>query len=227
MPSEMVIATPTNRYPALATARLVVLCASPLIVLGAVWWGVNWLLLTPAVPDARTDAAAVVRFAVSDRGLPRLSAAAAQELIRQQFERMLGDGAYREQVAATVRRLPSDEQKAFQTHVIAAIKPLVMADVERFHALSGSARDAFVDERIVNYVRMSRRIQAAGVDKAVFVKAMPDQQRLLAMLVANTTEQERAAALAFAAAYAARLEEILASEALRSEFEQRVASATP
>ncbi|MCK4340507.1 MAG: hypothetical protein KAY37_02140 [Phycisphaerae bacterium] len=208
-------------------ALLILACASPVLVLGVVWWVVTQVLMVPGVPDGTTPPEQVAQFIMHEKGLPRLGRAQGEAFFRRQVRRLGRDQAFRERFLAELRTAGSVEQKAFRAHLFDVFKPLLMKDIEQYHALAGAARREYLDERIVEYNRMSRALGKAGISAEALDAVAPDQTEMLTLLMEKTTEQERQLGMAYGAAIAARVAEILADPELKAEFEARISSPEP
>lgn len=195
----------------------------PLLLMGAAYWLIGNVLLVPRVPDETTSALDCVAFICHEKGLPRLSASATEAYLLQQTRRFLNDPNFARQFAAALRISTPSELQAYHEHVLGAFKPLFMRDVDKWFALLGDSKSSFLDERIVEYNRMSRmaaRAPAAGIDLGPGLDV--DKLALLKILMDKTTEQERDAAAGFLLALKTRIEQILADPALHDEFEKRI-----
>lgn len=201
--------------------------AAPLVALAATWWLLSNVLLAPAVPDDHTPAAEVVAFLAHDKGLPRLTDAERDALIRRHLRRWSTDAHYRYEFATAVRRSTTEERTAFRRHVFDAFKPLVLTDVRQYHAANSESQQVYLDDRIVAYNRMTRALGGAGVDRAALGDALPSSTDLMNLVLARTSEEERSLATAYLTALGRRIEQIVADPALRQEFEARIAAAPP
>jgi hypothetical protein len=199
-------------------------CASPLLVLGGLWWAVNALLLTPGVPDDDASAEECVRFIVHEKGLSRLGDGRRDRFLQHHLRRLVQDAALRDRFAAVLRRLTVEEQAAFRAHLFDAFKPHVLRDVRRFHDLQGEPRRRYLDERIVEYNRVAAFLQEARIDKRAFGSALPDAGQMTKLLLTRTSEQERELGLAYFGALAERVKQILADPELKRELEARIAT---
>lgn len=201
-------------------------CASPLLVLGGAWWAVDAYILAPPVPSATDTAEAHVRFFSDPRGLPRLRGRRLEQFLDQQTARLLADRAFREQLAVALRRCPPEAQEAARQHLLEAFKPRVMADIRRFHELSGSERAAYLDGRIVHYMRLVGALRAGSSEESERAMRVPlaDREQLGRLLLSKTSPEERNLGLAFLTAYQARVQQILADPDLKRRFEAQIAA---
>lgn len=206
---------------------LVLACAAPVLVLAGLWLLVTQVLLVPAVPDATTPPDQVVQFIIHEKGLPRLSREKCDAVLKQQISRLVRDEPFRNRFAAEYRVSSPEEQKAFREHVFDAFKPLVMDDIRRFHELPESARQAYLDERIVTYNRLSKLLGSVQIDKNIAGSPADAQADLLTTLLQKTTEEERQMGIAYAQALAVRVAAILADPESKADFEKRIAAPTP
>lgn len=199
-------------------------CASPLLLLGGLWWAVNAFLLTPGVPDDDASAEECARFIVHEKGLSRLDGDRRDRFLQHHLRRLVQDAALRDRFAAVLRRLTVEEQAAFRAHLFDAFKPHVLSDVRRFHDLQGERRGGYLDERIVEYNRVAAFLGGARIDKRAFGNALPDPSQMTELLLTKTTEEERELGLAYFGALAERVKQILADPELKREFEARIAT---
>lgn len=206
---------------------LVAACAAPVVVLAGLWLLVTEVLLVPAVPGAATPPDEVVQFIIHVKGLPRLDRQRGDAFLKQQILRLVQDEPFRNRFAAEYRVSSPDEQKAFRAHLFDAFKPVVMADIRRFQELPESARQAYLDERIVTYNRLSKLLGSVQIDKSIAGPTADAQGDLLSTLLQKTTEEERQIGIVYAQALAVRLTTILADPELKAEFEKRIAAPTP
>ena len=135
----------------------------------------------------------------------------------------MNDVNYARQFAAALRTSTPAEQQDFHKHVFGAFKPLLMRDVDKWLGLSGERQADFLDDRIVEYNRMSRiaaGAPVAGVDLGPGIEI--DKFEMLSMMNRETTEAERAAVQKYGLALAARVQQILADPVLTAEFEKRI-----
>jgi hypothetical protein len=202
-------------------------CAAPVVVLAGLWLLVTEVLLVPAVPGAATPPDEVVQFIIHVKGLPRLDRQRGDAFLKQQILRLVQDEPFRNRFAAEYRVSSPDEQKAFRAHLFDAFKPVVMADIRRFQELPESARQAYLDERIVTYNRLSKLLGSVQIDKSIAGPTADAQGDLLSTLLQKTTEEERQIGIVYAQALAVRLTTILADPELKAEFEKRIAAPTP
>lgn len=205
---------------------IVAACAAPLLLLGGAWWTIDRFVLTPSRPTSASTAEDFVRFLVDDKGLPKLRQAEREEVIELHLQKWLADESYRTGFASALRRCSNEEREAFKAHTFDAVKPILMRDVRKYHELSGDARRAFVDGRIVEYHRMASILRGARVDKSAFGDSLPSSNEIGQLVLAKTTEEERALGQAFFAALAERQTEIQADEELNAEFLRRIEAAT-
>jgi len=208
----------------LRRALVVAAVAAPVLLLAGVWALVTQVLMVPAVPDATSSPEAVFGFIVHPKGLPRLDAPQAQAVIEQQLERLRLDSQFRQRFLAEYRVASPDEQSAFRANLFDVFKPLVLADVRKYHELPVAQRPAYLDERIVAYNRLKALWGEVHISKHDLGPATPGPQEALQLLMQKTTEEERRMGLAYAEALRARVEEILADPALKTEFESRIAA---
>ncbi len=125
--------------------------------------------------------------------------------------------------AAALRTSTPAEQQDFHKHVFGAFKPLLMRDVDKWFGLTGAEQADFLDDRIVEYNRMSRiaaGAEIAGLDLGPGLEV--DKLEMLSMMNRKTTEAERAAVQKYGLALAARIQQILADPVLTAEFEKRI-----
>ncbi len=204
----------------------VVACASPLLLLGGAWWAVDTCLLAPPVPSVEDPPEAHVRFLSDPRGLPRLRGRRLERFLDQQTSRLLADAGFRDQLAATLRRSPPETQEAARQHLLDAFKPRILADIRRFHALSGAERAAYLDGRIVHYMRLAAALRAGSSEESQRAARtlLPDREQLARLLLSATSQEERNMGLAFLTAYQARVQQILADPELKRSFETQIAA---
>ncbi|MCG3126313.1 MAG: hypothetical protein CHACPFDD_01145 [Phycisphaerae bacterium] len=199
--------------------------AAPLLAVAGAWWLVDRVVLAPPRPRGDSPADACVRFIVDPRGLPRLSAADAERCVLDQIRRAGHDAAFREQFLTVLRRSTSDEQNLFVRHLIAALKPMVMRDVDAFVGTPPAGRDAFLDDRIVAYNRLRASFGDVRINKSMLAGALPTSPTdLLQLLNESTSADERSRATSYLAALAERIAVILADDALRATIERRIAA---
>src|SRR5262249_8782886 len=149
-----------------------------------------------------------VEYVVDAKGLPRREPDAAARTLQDLLVRLLSDAAFRDSFASALRRSTPEEQAAFREHVFDAFKPRLMADIRRFDELQGDARTAFLDDRLIDFKRMEMLSRGTKIDKSAFAEAAGDQAALLKLLIAKTTDQERALGAAYIRAAAARWNEL-------------------
>jgi hypothetical protein len=200
-------------------------CASPLLLLGGLWWAVNAFLLTPGVPGDDAPAEECVGFIVHEKGLPRLAGDRRDRFLDHHLQRLIRDEQLRRRFAEALRRLTPEEQAAFHGHLVDAFKPRVLADVQRFHDLHGEPRRHYVDERIVEYNRVGALLRSGRIDRSAFGNALPDSAQIAELLLTRTSEKEQQLGLAYLTALAERIKQILADPELKREFEARIAAA--
>ena len=196
---------------------------APLLLMGAAYLWIDKVLLVPRVPDQTSTALDCVAFICHDKGLPRLDISDSEAFLLQQTQRILSDASFARQFAAALRTSTPAEQQDFHKHIFGAFKPLLMRDVDKWLGLSGSEQADFLDDRIVEYNRMSRMAAGApvaGVDLGPGVAI--DKIEMLSMMQRKTTEAERAAVQKYGLALAARIQQILADPVLTAEFEKRI-----
>jgi len=216
--------TSAARFYRARSILVVLACASPLLLLGGLWWAVNAFVLTPGVPDDDAPAEECVRFIVHEKGLPRLAGERRDRFLQHHLRRLVQDADLRDRFAAALRRLTHEQQAASRAHLFDAFKPHVLADVRRFHDLQGEPRRHYLDERIVEYNRVAAFLREARIDQRAFGDALPDPGQMTKLLLTKTTEQERELGLAYFAALAERIKQILADLELKREFEARIAA---
>lgn len=199
--------------------------AAPLLLLAGAWLWVDRVVLAPAAPGDQDDGRACLTFVCHERGLPRLSAAEAEKFLHRQSRRLIEDPAFARQFAAAVRTASPEELTALRRNVLLAFKPLVLRDARRCAELEGGPRTAYLDERIVAYNRMCRVAAASGVGRLDFgALTAVDAADLLNLVLNHTSPQERRDVERYLAVLRSRVEAILADEALRREFERRIAA---
>lgn len=197
-------------------------CVAPVLLLAGAWWAVNVFVLAPRVPGASAAAAECVHFIAHPKGLPRLSPAETTRFLREQIGRLLGETSFREAFSGALRRLASDEQTNFREHVFGAFKPLVMSHIERFHALDAGQRRDYLDDRIVEYNRMSALLRAVRVEQSAVPSMMTDPSGLMKLLLAKTTAKEREHGAAYVGALGTRIAAILADPQLEQAIRDRI-----
>lgn len=207
--------------------RTALLLATPVVALAGVWLGVSEVLLVPTMPNATTPPDQVAQFIIHPKGLPRLDRGRSTAFLEQQIRRLVGDEAFRARFLAEYRIASPAEQQAFRAHLFDVFKPLVMEDIRAYDALEAARRPAFLDERIVAYNRLNAFWGQVHVSKTDLGPGALGPQEALDLLMQKTTEQERQMGLAYALALKARVAEILADPALKSEFEARIAAPSP
>ncbi len=206
--------------------------AAPVLLLAGAWWWVDRFLLAPPVPTDATPAEQCVGFICNAKGLPRLRGDAAERYLQWQARRFVADPHYARRFVAASHTAPPEERQAFREHLFDAFKPLLMRDVRRCESLEGPRRDAFIDDRIVEYNRILRVIDRSPVGQEIRqanVAPMSDSEKLamLQMVLSRTTDEERARAQRYGALLGARIAEILADAELKAEFERRIAEPAP
>jgi len=201
-------------------------CASPLLLLGGAWWAIDACLLAPPLPSSGDPPEAYVRFLSDPRGLPRLRGRRLEQFLDQQTSRLLTDAAFREQLAAALRRSPPETQEAARQHLLEALKPRILADIRRFHALSGAEQATYLDGRIVHYTRLVAALRAGSSEETQRAARalLPEREQLTHLLLSATSQEERNMGLAFLTAYQARVQQILADPELKRSFEARIAA---
>ncbi|HMQ14553.1 MAG TPA: hypothetical protein PKC49_01140 [Phycisphaerae bacterium] len=224
-----VVETATRSQPlsAFGLKRSIVVAAlliGPLAGLGLAWLAIDRLLLAPRVPPVTASADEHVRFMAHPRGLPALGRQRAVEFLQARARRLAEDEGFRADVVAALNRSPVELRRSFESNLIDVLKPLVMADVERFAALPAAQRRDFIDGRIVAYNRLAGAYQSARLEKSTVAEGLVSRERLLRLLMEKTSERERDAALRFGEAYGARVQEVLADPLLKRDFEQRIAA---
>lgn len=206
--------------------------AAPVLLLAGAWWWVDRFLLAPPVPGDGTAAEQCVSFICNDKGLPRLGGDDAERYLQWQARRFIADPDYARRFVAASHAAPPEDRQAFREHLFDAFKPLLMRDVRRCEALEGEQREAFIDDRIVEYNRIVRVIDRSPVGRKVRetdIGAMsnPEKLAMLQMVLSRTTEEERERAQRYGGLLAARIGQILADAELRAEFERRIAEPAP
>lgn len=209
------------------TALLVVACASPVVLLAGIWWLVTQVLLVPAVPGASAPPAEVAAFIMHAKGLPRLDGRRSEAFLEVQLRRLVGEAAFRERFLAEYRTASPAAQKAFRLHLFDAFKPLVLRDVERFEALAGPERQAYLDERIVAYNRLGAFWGDVRIHKDMLGSGALAPEEVVGLLLEKTSEQERQRSAGYARALAARVAQILADPALEADIRARIAATGP
>lgn len=200
----------------------------PLLLLGGIWWVVTGVLLTPPVPGDSSTPEDCVKFVSSERGLPHLGRDEQKAYLTWQTGRLVRDDGFREQFISALRRSAPDEKAAFRDNMILAIKPMIMADIDAFHALESSKKKGFLDERIVEYNKRGAFVAQARVSKTDLYGALPtNPAELMQLLMNNTTEEERGRGQVYVAALVERITQINADPELRADFEKQIANASP
>lgn len=200
----------------------------PVLVLGAAYLWVDRVLLAPRVPDETTSALDSVTFICHEKGLPRLSFEETEAFLLQQTRRIFNDVTFAKQFAAALRTATPSEQQNFHAHVFKAFKPLLMRDIGKWLELAGDRKASYLDDRIVEYNRMSRmaaRAPTAGADLGSGISV--DNAATLKMVMENTTEAERQSVETYLKALAVRIGQILADPVLTAEFEKRIGISPP
>lgn len=198
-------------------------CASPVLVLAGIWWLVTEVLLVPRTPDARTPPDRVFAYIVHEEGLPRLDRPRAQAFFEEQVRRLLADADARRRFLAEIRTATPDQQKAFRANLFDVFKPMLMDDIQGYHAQPEEGRQTYLDDRIVAYNRLSR---ALGRDSTAITAELdmlkPTREEALALLLNRTTAEERQLGTAYVAALTARVQEILADPDLEAVLRARI-----
>lgn len=206
------------------TLRLCGAVLAPLVLVGGLGLAAHFFLLVPAEPRATTPPDQVVAYIAHPDGLPRLSPARREAFIQTQITRLVRDDTYRRQFLAALRTSTTEEQRAFRSNLFDVFKPIVMSDVERFQQTPEPQRLAYLDERIVTYNRMARMVGQVHIGKQELGPAAASPEELFQLLMAKTTEAERARALGYLATLQQRVEAILADPQLRADMEARIAA---
>ncbi len=202
---------------------LILAGVSPLVVLAGLYLLVTQVLMVPGVPAAATPADRVAAFIIHEKGLPRLTLPQFESFLAAQLPRLLRDAALRDRFLAEIRTASSEEQKAFRTHLFDAFKQLVLRDAGEYQQLAADERTKYLDARIVAYNRLKAFGGEVQIDKGdLFGAAAPGAEELLGLVTGGTTAQERSQALAYGGALKARVDEILADPALKTEVEARI-----
>ncbi|MFO0839786.1 MAG: hypothetical protein U1D55_14845 [Phycisphaerae bacterium] len=218
---------PGRRSARFGGLRRAGLAIAPLAALAALWWAVDTFVLAPPIPGRTATPLDVVSFVASPRGLPRLTSEGRQGFLHEQIDRLRGDSNYRDYLIAALRQASPDDQAAFRRNLFDAFKPIVLTDVQRFHDLPDRDRQAFLDDRIIEYNRQAALIATVKPDKAAFGGALPTPDDWIGLLFERTSEHERADGAAFLRALSARIQEILANPQLTVDFQRRIAEAGP
>ena len=113
---------------------------------------------------------------------------------------------------------------AFRANIFDTFLPVLMTDIREYRGLSGDALAKFIDGRIVEYNRMGAFFVNARVDKSSLVGVLPEPKDVLELIFSRTTEEERATGMAYQAALARRIEQILSDPQLKADFEARIAA---
>lgn len=198
---------------------IAVLCASPVVILLGVWLLLDEVVFVPGEPGATASAADVVAYIIDDKGLPRMSSPRVQPFFEAQSVRMAKEPAFREQFLSTYRTSSPEERTAFRTHLFDILKPMIMRDVEQFHALKEQERDAFLNERYVDRKRLEILWAGIRVEKSAADAA--DLQRVQEMITTRVSPEELSAALDYIKAFGKRQLEIESDPALRERLEER------
>jgi hypothetical protein len=198
--------------------------AAPVLLLGVLWLVVTNVLLVPPVPEPATSARDVLRFIVHEKGLPRLDDATARRVFHEQLGRLGRNDEFRERFLRELRIASPTEQRAFRSHLFDVFKPIFIADMRQYHELIGEERQAFLDDRIVYYNRLSAALGKTELSADAAAELTPDRQEMLQLVLSRTTEEERQMTGAYFSAIGARVEEILADPPLKAEFERRIAA---
>lgn len=206
---------------------LIVACAAPVLALAGIWLLVTQVLLVPRTPDESTPPDVVARYIIHEKGLTQLKGPRCETFLQQQIRRLIRDEPFRKRFLAEYRTASPEEQKAFRTHLFDAFKPLVMRDIRMFQELPEPARQEYLDERIVAYNRMNAFVGDVRISKHDLGPAAPGSEEMLQFLMQKTTEEERQAGMAYAAALAVRVQQILAAPELKATMETRIAAEEP
>lgn len=203
--------------------RTALLCAVPVLLLGAAWWAVDAFVLAPPRPTATSDPAAYVRYMEDPRGLPRLRGEALEAFLQGLLKRLSEDDRFQSEFLLAMRSRPPDQQEALRENVFDAFRPRFDADVKRYHeAVDETEREAFLDDRIVYYTRIERMFRGKG-DRASAAAALPDPKETLTLVMRKMSQAEIARGVAYLGAMAERVGEINKDAGLKASIDARVA----
>ncbi len=203
---------------------VVLACAAPVFVLGAVWLLVTRVLMVPAVPGSDTLPDQVVQFIMHEQGLPRLSRERCDAVLKQQIHRLIEDAKFRDRFAREYRVSSPEQQRAFREHVFDAFKPVVMADINGYHLLDDAERREYLDGRIVEYNRMATILANIQVNASAAGLGGGEKAEMLGLLLTKTTEHDRELGFAYIQAIQVRVVEILADPELEEQIRARIAA---
>ena len=206
---------------------LIAACVAPVIILAGAWWVVNTFVLAPAIPGPSATPDELVEFVIHDKGLPRLDQDERLTFLTKQAKRIATDKGLSDRFARALRTASPEEQLAFRSHLFDTFKPLFLGDARRFLKLEPEAQQAYLDERIVAYNRLSITRGEVAIDPDALGSALPNSTEALQMVMEKTTEEERQTIMAYGVALRARVEEILGDPELKAEFEARIGEPVP
>ncbi len=217
--------TPRSTVPLYRQRRLwlIVACGAPVLLLVGVYLLVNRVLLVPAVPDAAAPGDQLAAFVMHARGLPRLTQPEREAFLMQQVPRLLRDEPLRSAFLGAIRTASPEDQEAFRNNLFDTFKPILLRDARAYAGLDAAGRTAFLDERIVAYNRLGAQTDL-HVSRHDLGAAAPSADKLLDWLMSKTTEEERRLCIGYGTGLAGRIKDILADEALKAEFERRIAA---
>lgn len=198
---------------------IAVACASPVLILLALWLLLTEVIFVPSVPTQATPAVDVVAYILDEKGLPTLQPAKTQAFIEAQTLRMGQDAAFRELFLSSYRGLSPDERTAFRTNLFEVLKPIILHDVQQFHALKENERQAFLDDKYVEFKRMEILWTGVQIEKTASDRA--DLQKLQEMILSKITPEELSATIAYITAFAERRVAIEQNAELRWQLEER------
>jgi hypothetical protein len=200
---------------------LVLACIAPVVVLGGLYLLVTQVLLVPGIPGDRAPGDEVARFIMHPKGLPRLPQSQREAFIQKQMPRLVRDQPLVNAFTSAVRTASPEEQDAFRENMFNTLKPMLVRDAAAWEALPEPRRQALLDERIVAYNRLGARSDV-HVSRHDLGAAAPSGEELVKWLVSKTSADERRLMMAYAAALAERVNEILTDEKLKADFERRI-----
>ena len=222
-PVELVSHLPQRGFYRWRRGLLILAGVSPLVVLAGLYLLVTRVLMVPGVPAAATSADRVAAFIIHEKGLPRLTLPQFEAFLAAQLPRLLRDAAFSERFLAEVRTASLEEQKVFRAHLFESFKQLVLRDAGQYQQLAADQRTRYLDERIVAYNRLKAFGGDVSIDKGdLFGAAAPGAEELLGLVTGRTTAQELSLALAYGGALKTRVDEVLATPALKAEIEGRI-----
>lgn len=213
--------TATAAQPTRRTILLVLAGVAPLLAAAGLWWVVDAWVLAPRIPGATSGGEECVSFVAHEKGLVRLSAERQRRFLDEQRARMLRDVEFRRDVLSALRRAAPDTRAALEGNLLDALKPTLLDDVRRYHALTPAERPDFLDERLVEYQRFLGAFSGERAESA----GLFDKQRLTNLILARTSDAERELGAVYVTSLLARQQEIRADADLRRRFELRVADA--